>query len=178
MLKKRFYLFAIISLGIIGIDRLIKWIVQTHMSLNQSVDVIGNLLKISYILNSGIAFGIFDLNPSPIKTPLLLTIQFIALGVILYIFFTIPKDIKLAPVSMGLIFGGAIGNIIDRIIRGQVIDFIDLDFPDISILFLNIRMSRWPTFNIADASVFFGIVMLLIIIIKIGGEAERAESAE
>jgi signal peptidase II len=95
-----------------------------------------------------------------------------------YIFFKIPKYIKLAPVSMGLIFGGAIGNIIDRIIRGQVTDFIDLDFPDISILFLNIRMSRWPTFNIADASVFFGIIMLLIIIIKIGGEAERTESAK
>ncbi|UCB45981.1 MAG: signal peptidase II [Spirochaetota bacterium] len=177
MFKKRFYIFAIISVCIIAADRVVKWIVRTNLDLNHSIDVLGDLLKISYILNSGIAFGLFDPNPSPLKTPLLLIIQFIALGVILYIFFTIPRDVKLAPVSMGLIFGGAIGNIIDRILRGEVVDFIDLDFPDISILFLNIRMSRWPTFNIADASVFVGIVMLLIIIIKIGGIAESTESA-
>ena len=177
MFKKRFYIFAIISVCIIAIDRLVKWIVKTNVDLNHSIDVLGDLLKISYILNSGIAFGLFDTNPSPLKTPLLLIIQFIALGVILYIFFTIPKDVKLAPVSMGLIFGGAIGNIIDRILRGEVIDFIDFDFPDVSILFLNIRMSRWPTFNIADASVFVGIVMLLIIIIRIGGETESTQSA-
>jgi signal peptidase II len=66
---------------------------------------------------------------------------------------------------MGLILGGALGNMIDRVTRGLVIDFLDFDFPNIKIRPLGIYMTRWPTFNLADSSVLIGIVILLIIII-------------
>ncbi len=171
--SRRMRVFIIISVSVIVFDHLVKWIIRTTMDLNQTIPVIGNFFTVSYILNSGIAFGFFDSNRSPIKAPLLIVISIIALGIILYIFLSLPKEIRHTGLSMGLIFGGAIGNIIDRVIRGEVVDFLDIDFPDISIPSLHIYMTRWPTFNAADSCVLVGIIMLLIIIIRHGGRAEE-----
>jgi signal peptidase II len=173
MERKRLITFILVSIAVIGIDRLTKWIVKSTMELGESIDVIGKFFHISYILNSGIAFGMLHRNPSPVKMPLLIIVSFIALGIIVYIFLSLPKNIRLTGVSMGLILGGAIGNIIDRITRGEVVDFIDIDFPNISIPLMKLRIFRWPTFNAADSSVFVGIVMLLVIIIVMGGKAEE-----
>lgn len=169
MKNKRIKTFALVSAAVIGVDHLVKWIVKSTMELNQTIHVLGDFFTISYIHNSGIAFGLLDDNPSPFKTPLLIIIAFVALGIIMYIFFTLPKNVRSAGLSMGLIFGGAIGNIADRIIRGEVVDFLDVDFPDINIPTLRIHMTRWPTFNVADTCVLVGILMLLVIIIKQGG---------
>ena len=175
ILDKRMQTFMIVAAAVIAADHLVKWIIKSQMQLNQTINVIGDFFTISYILNSGIAFGLFDNNPSPVKTPLLIVISFIALGIILYIFLTLPRDIKGAGLSMGLIFGGAIGNIVDRVVRGEVVDFLDVDFPDITIRVLNIHMTRWPTFNIADSCVLVGITMLLVILIRHGGRSEQEQ---
>lgn len=164
--------FLIISVSVVAVDHLAKWVIRSTMHLNQTIEVLGDFFTISFILNSGIAFGLLDRHPSPYKAPLLIIVSFAALGIILYIFLSLPRNIKLAGVSMGLIFGGAIGNIIDRIVRGEVVDFLDVDFPDIVIPALNIHMTRWPTFNIADSCVLVGIVMLLVIIIRQGAREE------
>ncbi len=174
-LSSRIKIFAIVAVSVVVVDHIVKWIIKTNMHLNQTIPVIGDLFTISYILNSGIAFGLFDSNSSPVKTPILILISFVALGIILYIFLTLPKKIKLTGLSMGLIFGGAIGNIIDRVVQGEVVDFLDFDFPDISVPFLRIHMTRWPTFNVADSCVLVGIIMLLVILIRHGGRAEQEE---
>ncbi len=171
MKDKRMKTFALVSAAVIAVDHAVKWIVKSTMELNQTIHVLGEFFTLSYIHNSGIAFGLLDDNPSPVKAPLLIIISFVALGIILYIFLTLPKRIKSAGLSMGLIFGGAIGNIADRIIRREVVDFIDIDFPDINIPAMGIHMTRWPTFNVADTCVLVGIVMLLVIIIRQGGRA-------
>jgi signal peptidase II len=165
---RRVRTFLIISVSVVAVDHLVKWVIRSTMHLNQTIEVLGDFFTLSFILNSGIAFGLFDSHPSPYKAPLLIFVSLAALGVILYIFVSLPPDIRLAGVSMGLVFGGAIGNIIDRVVRGEVVDFLDVDFPDIIIPALNIHMTRWPTFNIADSCVLVGIVMLLVIIIRHG----------
>jgi len=171
--SRRVRVFVIVSVSVIVFDHIVKWVIRMTMDLNQTIPVIGNFFTISYILNSGIAFGFFDSNRSPIKAPLLIVISVIALGIILYIFITLPRNIRHTGLSMGLIFGGAIGNIIDRIIRGEVVDFLDVDFPDVSIPALHIYMTRWPTFNVADSCVLTGIIILLIIIIRHGAKSEE-----
>jgi len=173
MLSRRMKTFIFVSVAVIAVDHLTKWIIKSTMQLNQTIRVIGDLFTITFILNSGIAFGLFDDNPSPHKTLFLIIISIIALGIILYIFLSLPKTVKLSGLAMGFIFGGAIGNLIDRIIRGRVLDFLDFDFPDITIRSLKIHMTRWPTFNAADSCVLVGIVMLLIIIISHGGKTEE-----
>jgi signal peptidase II len=172
--KNKLITFALVSAGVILIDQITKWIIKTTMNLHQTIEVIGDFFTISYILNSGIAFGLFDDSASPIKRPLLIIISIIALAIIVYIFFSLPKSVKMSGLAMGLIFGGAIGNMIDRIARGLVVDFLDFDFPDIIIRPLNIYMTRWPTFNVADSSVLIGIVILLVIIIVEGTKTEHS----
>lgn len=171
-LHRRFKVFFITAVSVIVVDHLTKWIIRSTMHLNQTINVIGNFFTISFIYNTGIAFGILNKNNSSAKTPLLIIVSIIALGIILYIFYSLPRDIKLSGLSMGLIFGGAIGNMIDRIVRGKVVDFFDVDFFDINIPKLDFHMTRWPTFNVADSAVFVGILMLFIIIIIYGGKTE------
>ena len=176
MKEKKLKIFIIITAAVILADHLTKWIIKTSMDLHQTIRVIGDYFTITYILNSGIAFGLFDTNPSPHKPIFLIIISFIALAIILYIFLSLPKSVKHTALAMGLIFGGAIGNMIDRIVRGEVVDFLDFDFPDITIRALHIHMTRWPTFNVADSCVLAGIVLLLIIVLRHGGEPESREN--
>jgi signal peptidase II len=174
MKKRKLITFALVSAGVILIDQVTKWVIKTTMELHQTIEVLGDFFTISYILNSGIAFGLFDDSASAIKRPLLIIISIIALAIIVYIFFSLPKKVKMSGLAMGLISGGAIGNMIDRVAKGMVVDFLDFDFPNITIRFLNIHMTRWPTFNVADMCVLVGIAMLLVIIIIEGGRAEPA----
>ena len=172
MKKKKLITFALVSAAVILIDQVTKWVIKATMDLHQTIEVLGDFFTISFILNSGIAFGLFDDSSSAIKRPLLIIISIVALAIIVYIFFSLPKSVRMSGLSMGLIFGGAIGNMIDRIAKGQVVDFLDFDFPNITIKFLKIHMTRWPTFNVADMSVLTGIAILLVIIIIEGGKAE------
>ena len=174
--RKKLITFTLVSAGVILIDQITKWIVKTTMDLHQSIKVIGDFFTISYILNSGIAFGLFDDSASPIKRPLLIIISIIALAIIVYIFFSLPKSVKMSGLAMGLILGGALGNMIDRIARGLVVDFLDFDFPNITFRSLKINLTRFPTFNIADSSVFVGIIIFLVIIIIEGGKSESPDT--
>ena len=174
MKKKKLITFTLVSAGVILIDQITKWVVKTTMDLHQSIKVIGDFFTISYILNSGIAFGLFDDSASPIKRPLLIIISIIALAIIVYIFFSLPKSVKMSGLAMGLILGGALGNMIDRIARGLVVDFLDFDFPNITFRPLNLYMTRWPTFNVADSSVLIGIVFLLVLIIIEGTRSKHS----
>jgi signal peptidase II len=176
MRSRRMKFFIIVTVAVIAVDHVVKWIVMSTMRLNQTIRIIDDYFTISYIMNSGIAFGLFDDHPFPHKSILLIIVSLLALGIILYIFLSLPKQVKLSGLAMGLIFGGAIGNLIDRIVRGRVVDFLDFDFPDIHIRLLNIHMTRWPTFNVADSCVLVGIIMLLIIIISHGGKTEQQEA--
>ena len=93
MNRRRLVTFILVSLGAIGIDRFTKWLVKATMTTGESIPVIGEFFRISFILNSGIAFGLFDNNPSPAKIPLLVVVSLVALGIILYIFITLNNDI-------------------------------------------------------------------------------------
>ncbi len=176
VISKRIKIFLITAGIVIFVDHLTKWIVRTTMHVNQTIEVIDNFFTITFIYNTGIAFGIFNKNSSPAKTPVLVIVSLIALAVIFYIFMSLPRETKLTGLSMGLIFGGALGNIADRIIRGKVVDFFDVDFFDINIPKLGIHMTRWPTFNVADSAVLIGTIILFIIIVSYGGKTEQQVS--
>lgn len=178
MNKKNLLLMLSVCSSVILIDRITKYIVKTKMSLNQTIPIIGDFFTLSYIHNSGIAFGLLDNRPSPVKAPILIIASLIALGVILYIYFSLPKKPKIAVVGTGLVLGGAIGNMIDRIIRGEVIDFFDFDIPDIIIKRLSFRLTRFPTFNVADSCVLIGIVILLVLIIKFGVKSDLPDESK
>jgi len=140
---------AIISIGffIVILDQLTKYIIKQNFQLNQSIPVIKNILHMTYVTNTGSAFGLFKgLNWFFVLFSVIVIIA------IFYYLKKIVKNEKLLQFAVGLLLGGTIGNLIDRIARGAVIDFIDFRI--------------WPVFNIADSAVTIGIVSLIILLWK------------
>lgn len=135
---------------VVLLDQVAKGIVTDKIVLGEKVDVLGPL-KLTLSHNEGVAFGLAGGSGAP-----LVIVTVVALGVVLYLFSRNPTR-PLMWVATGLLAGGAIGNLVDRIRQGYVVDFIE--FP------------HWPPFNLADCAISVGVVLLVLIYLR---EAERA----
>lgn len=136
------------SLIVVLLDQVTKFGVSNSMNQGESIGVWGNILRITYIKNPGMAFGI------QIGNKLFFTIfALIASIVILIYLFRLKPEHFLPRLALASILGGAIGNLIDRFVSGKVIDFID------------IRIIRWPIFNVADIAVTIGMILLIAYVI-------------
>ncbi|OGC92870.1 MAG: signal peptidase II [candidate division Zixibacteria bacterium RBG_16_53_22] len=155
MRRLNLYYYLLIAFLIIALDQVTKILVLNHLVENVSVSLIGDLLYLRLIFNEGGAMGT-SFGPSWLY--MILTI--VALILIIRYFITSQSDGVLIKFSLALILGGAIGNLIDRIAYGRVIDFIDMDFPDISA----IGLYRWYTYNVADAAISVGLVVFAVCI--------------
>ena len=136
-----------LSVLIVILDQLSKFIVHSTMNLYDSFQVIPYLLNFTYIRNEGIAFGIYFEGAETIfiVLPILITI---------YLFYLLKSEEfqdKFSQIALFLIIAGAVGNIIDRVFRGYVVDFIDF----------HLNGMHWYVFNIADSSVTIGLIFLL-----------------
>ena len=132
---------------IIAVDQLTKQMVRTSMQLYQSIPVIDNYFHYTFVENSGIAFGI---NFAGGKIFFTITAS-VASILILYYLWSVRNETFLLRLSLGLILGGAFGNLIDRFMFGRVTDFLDF----------NLGAYHWPVFNIADSAVTVGMFMYL-----------------
>jgi|ETNmetMinimDraft_2_1059921.scaffolds.fasta_scaffold33756_3 signal peptidase II len=144
MADNKFYIISIISILIVLLDQLSKYLVRVY--INNPVTVIKDILDIIYTSNTGAGFSILQGNNIT-----LIIITLIILGGFLYYYRRFPEDKKVT-IPVGLILGGAIGNLIDRIFFGHVIDFIDFKI--------------WPVFNIADSAITVGAFILIVYIIR------------
>lgn len=152
------------------------------MPLYSSKSVIGNFLRFTYIENPGMAFGI-DFGW---KSFFAIFSIIASIAIFLYLY-KVREDSGVVRFSLALILGGAVGNLIDRVFygplfdgmplfHGRVIDFIDFDFFNVNILGYN--FSRFPVFNIADASVTIGVILLLLFHKKSVEETQSARVQE
>ena len=130
--------------------------VVTHIEAHQSLSVIPGFFSLVLVKNRGMAFGIFSQTRSGFYYYFLLFITIGAIGVILFSFFWIKSSKKWLTVGLSLILGGAVGNFVDRLRLGYVIDFLDF--------FL--KGYHWPAFNVADSAVTVGTFWLLFNIIQ------------
>ena len=155
----------IIPAFIIILDQATKWIVVASMELHQSVQVFGDWFRFTYILNPGGAFGVRWGHQGFYFVAATLVIAWIA-----WHLWRHGAVLRLSMCALALILGGAVGNLIDRILLGQVIDFVDVEFPDMRIPAFDfgllrhpgLYMDRWPTFNVADSAVTVGVIILVI----------------
>lgn len=133
---------------LITIDQLIKYLVINNLSLGSSISIINNFFYMTYIRNTGIAFGLFQNNN-------IFMIIVISIIVILLLFFYKKEKNKHFTLSIAimLIISGALGNLIDRIFRGYIVDYLNFRF--------------WPAFNLADSLVVIGSILLGFFIIFI-----------
>lgn len=160
-MKKKSLFILIVILALTIIDQIIKYLVVSNISIGSKKIIIDNFLKFIYIRNTGAAFGILSGN--------IIFLIFITVLLIFYIVNEMKKNINnnLSLLSFSLILSGALGNLIDRVVRGYVVDYI-------SFTLFNREMS---VFNLADTYITIGVVLLIYIVIK-EGKNERISSSK
>jgi signal peptidase II len=140
-------------------------IALSNLADGQTINVIGNFFRLKLVFNAGGALGT-ELGSS---TFYLITSLLILLFVLYFIYNY--RGVRAVSLPMAAIAGGAVGNIIDRVRLGKVIDFLDFDFFDMN--FLGREIDRWWIFNIADAAITIAIIFLLIYILFFGKRQEQ-----
>lgn len=151
--RKKLRLFLIVAALVVTLDQLSKLWVRTHLTLGESLPITSRL-SLTYIGNTGSAFGLLAN-----QTFLLVTIGIASLLIILLFLRSLSQVTTLSMVSIGLIWGGAVGNLIDRLCFGYVTDFID---------FRLWGSLHWPAFNVADTAITVGVFVLIYSFYKSG----------
>lgn len=149
-MKSRYILFAVIATAGILIDQITKITVDRSMQLFDSIPLIENFFHLTYVRNKGAAFSF--LSNASWRLPFFISVSIIAALVILIAFRKLRDDQKLAHVALAMIFSGAVGNLIDRVRLGEVIDFLDVHW----------YRHHWPAFNVADSLICVGVFLLAI----------------
>ncbi len=155
-MKRDYLLFIGLALIILLLDQVSKWMAVNQIEAHQILSVIPGFFNLVLVKNKGMAFGIFSQTRSGFYYYFLLFTTIGAIGVILFFFFWIKRTKKWLTVGLSLILGGALGNLVDRVRWGYVIDFLDF--------FL--KGYHWPAFNVADSAVTAGTFWLLFNIIQ------------
>jgi signal peptidase II len=151
-MMQKYIRFFIISGMVVLLDQLSKLLVLRYIPLHQSIYVIPGFFSLTHVHNPGGAFGFMAHDSSPLRYWLFLGAAFFALVMILYFYHKTPDSHAVFGAALAMIFGGAVGNLIDRLRFGEVIDFLDV----------YLGYLHWPTFNIADSAVTIGVTIFVI----------------
>ncbi len=135
-------LFYSIALLTALIDQITKYFVHKHLLLGQSIPLVGNIVKLTYVRNTGAAFSFFVGFSS-----YLAVIGLVVAVAVVYFHYRLPSKDRFLQVALAFILGGSLGNLFDRIFRSYVIDYLDITI--------------WPVFNFADIIINIGVIMLI-----------------
>jgi len=149
--KNKYVIFAVVAGSILILDQITKIFVAANMPLHHSIQVIAGFFDLTHIRNTGGAFGLFAQSNPVFRKILFLFITAAAACLILYFYKQTPNTHRFLAFGWTAIFGGAVGNLIDRIFRGNVVDF----------LYFHIGDLYWPAFNVADSAITTGGAILL-----------------
>lgn len=150
------------ALATAAVDQISKRLAMASLDLHQPVDIIGDLLRFTFAWNRGAAFSL------PWGGPLFLTV--ITAAAVVFIGAVIWRyrgRSKLFVCGLGLVMGGALGNLLDRFFYGKVVDFVDV----------GVGGSRWPTFNVADIAITAGGILLILLYKRESGAPDKEEES-
>ena len=150
--SRKYLISTIVALIVITIDQYTKYLIIQSFALHHSLTVIQNFFDLVHTRNKGIAFGLFAGQGSGTQTIVLILTSCLAISFIFYLLSSVKDKLLYPTITLSLILGGAIGNLIDRIRWGEVVDFLDLHW----------YHYHWPAFNAADAAISTGLVLLVI----------------
>lgn len=160
----RWTLFSlIVVLGLVA-DQATKWYIHGSMALHQSIPVIDGLFNITYLRNKGAAFSF--LSNVSWRIPFFIAVTLVAAVVILVALRKLREDQRLAQAALAMIFSGAVGNLIDRVRLGEVIDFLDVYW----------KSYHWPAFNVADSLICVGVALIALDMLREDRRQERQQS--
>ena len=153
-------------LGCLMLDQASKILVDQQMSYADRIEVIEGFFYLTHVRNTGAAFGLFSDAPAEIRMTFFVSISLVAIGIIVSFFRKLAPGDRLSALALGCILGGAVGNLIDRVTRGEVVDF------------LHFRLwggYSWPDFNFADSFIVTGVGLLLLELLAAEGESRAAQ---
>lgn len=145
-------LLASVTGVVIFLDQLTKLHIMQTMRLHESIPIVPNLFSLTYIRNPGAAFGLLAGSSNAFRMVFFGLTSIFALALLGTILFRMPERDWIGRLSVAGILGGAIGNLIDRLRYGEVIDFLDV----------YIDPYHWPAFNVADSAITVGVIFLIV----------------
>jgi signal peptidase II len=148
----RYSLLLFVAGIVVLLDQITKVWVDRTIRLYDSQTIIPGILDLHYIRNSGAAFGFLSGSQAGFRIPFFILVSVVAIGIILFLFYKLEDSEVMMPVALSLVLGGAIGNLVDRIRLGEVIDFILVHY----------KTFRWPAFNVADIAITVGVFLLVL----------------
>lgn len=168
-LRKKYLILSVLTVAIIILDQITKMLVIQRFRLGESIPVIADFFSLTYIRNTGAAFGILASADPAFRVPFFIIVPVLALVAIAFIFRKLPpSDIKLST-ALSLVIGGAIGNLIDRMSLGYVVDFLDFHWK---------YQYHFPAFNVADSAICVGVgILTLDLLFQSSTEAGNEEPA-
>ena len=143
------------------LDILTKYLIDTYVGYADRISVIEGFFYLTHVRNPGAAFGLFADTNAVLRQWFFVGVSILAVLIILSFFRQLARGDRLSALALGLILGGAVGNLIDRIARSEVVDF------------LHFRLwggYSWPDFNVADSCIVIGVAILLIELLATEGE--------
>jgi len=148
---RRLRLAGLAAAGVVLADQASKLVIERAMAVHQTIDLLP-FFALTYVRNTGAAFGVFAAAPPAVRLPLFLVVTVVAVAALLSLVRRTPADQPGTVVALGGVLGGAIGNLICRLRFGEVIDFLDLHWGDL----------HWPAFNVADSAITVGVAVILL----------------
>jgi signal peptidase II len=149
-MKNRYLFLIAVALPVIILDQATKLFIVRTLEFHGTITVVENFFEIIHTRNQGAAFGF--LRDSAIRLPFLITVSIVAALVVLAVFRKLRPDQKLTAWGLALVFAGAVGNLIDRVRLGEVIDFLNVHWYE----------HFWPAFNVADSAICVGVGLLAV----------------
>lgn len=142
-LLRRYAFLVTLAVAVVALDQLVKAIVTSELGTGRVVRLLGGVVQLDYTRNSGAAFGVFQTGGL-----FFVAVALVVSASILVFYRRVANSPQLVRVGLGLVLGGAVGNLVDRVRLGYVVDFIDLRW--------------WPVFNLADSAIVVGVAVLLL----------------
>jgi signal peptidase II len=142
----------IVTGSVLGADQITKWYIQKSVALHDSIPIIDSFFHITHVRNSGGAFSLLANADSAIRIPFFVVASIIAIGALVYLLRQVAAHQRVLQFALAGVLGGALGNAVDRILLGQVTDFLDFHW----------RGYYWPAFNVADSFITIGVLILLL----------------
>jgi signal peptidase II len=141
-----------IALFVFITDQATKWWIRSRLDPRDSIPVIDGFVNIVHARNPGAAFSFLADAPAEFRAPFFIAITVTAVVALLYVIARLPPEDRLMRAALGGVLGGAIGNLVDRVLYGEVTDFIDVHW----------RAHHWPAFNVADSSITVAVVAVVL----------------
>ena len=162
--KTRYFLVSL--LVVLPLDQATKQWIIAHIHYGDRIEIIPGLFNLTHVRNPGGAFSFFANGPLEQRMAFFIGTTLIAVVLLLVFFKQLNHDERLPATALGIVLGGALGNLIDRLLYSEVIDFLDVHLWGGYV---------WPTFNVGDSAIVVGVGLLMLEILLAGGKEESEE---